>query len=171
MLSSDTSSLVPEPRRLPCITQETPEQTKARALDAQETRVAVHRSDQMYYVRQQKTLLQKNKLKSSATIRCIVTTKLKDTWNKAWHKSPRMQKSKLIDSTIPSQKFLKLINDPDISRKGASWLFQLHTGHIPLNAYLHRFKRTESAKCPACGYHNETPQHFLLNCPAYAHER
>jgi ribonuclease HI len=98
-------------------------------------------------------------------------TKLKDTWNKAWHKSPRMQKSKLIDSTIPSQKFLKLINDPDISRKGASWLFQLRTGHIPLNAYLHRFKRTESAKCPACRYHNETPQHFLLNCPGYAHER
>jgi hypothetical protein len=98
-------------------------------------------------------------------------TKLKDAWNKAWHKSPHAQKSKLIDSTIPSQKFLKLISDPDISRKGASWLFQLRTGHIPLNAYLHRFKRTESAKCPACGYHNETPQHFLLDCPAYAHKR
>jgi hypothetical protein len=60
-------------RRLPCITQETQERTEARALDAPSTRVAVHRSDQTYYVRQQKTSLQKNKLKSSATIRCIVT--------------------------------------------------------------------------------------------------
>jgi hypothetical protein len=44
-----------ERRRLPCITQETPERTKARALDAPETRVAVRRSDQTYYVKQQKT--------------------------------------------------------------------------------------------------------------------
>jgi hypothetical protein len=33
----------------------------------------VHRSDRTYYVRQQKTSLQKNKLKSSDAIRCIVT--------------------------------------------------------------------------------------------------
>ncbi|KAF8274721.1 hypothetical protein EI94DRAFT_1512188, partial [Lactarius quietus] len=25
--------------------------------------------------------------------------------------------------------------------------------------------------CPACGHHNETPQHFLLNCPTYTPER
>ena len=43
--------------------------------------------------------------------------------------------------------------------------------HVPLNAYLHRFKRKESAQCPACGARKETPQHFLLECPAYAHER
>jgi hypothetical protein len=55
MLSSDTSSLVLELRRLPCITQETPERTEARALDAPLMRVAVHRSDQMYYIKQQKT--------------------------------------------------------------------------------------------------------------------
>ncbi|KAF8264458.1 hypothetical protein EI94DRAFT_1593125, partial [Lactarius quietus] len=52
-----------------------------------------------------------------------------------------------------------------------SWLFQLCTGHFPLNVYLFRFKRTENAHCPACGHPNETPQHFILNCPAYAHER
>jgi hypothetical protein len=70
MLSSDTSSLVPEPRRLPCITQETPERTEARALDdALGTRVAMHRSDQTYYIKQQKISLKKNKLKSSDTIR------------------------------------------------------------------------------------------------------
>jgi hypothetical protein len=26
-------------------------------------------------------------------------------------------------------------------------------------------------QCPACGAPKETPQHFLLECPAYTHER
>ena len=39
------------------------------------------------------------------------------------------------------------------------------------SAYPHRFKRSVSASCPACGYHSENAQHFLLDCPAYAHER
>jgi hypothetical protein len=68
MLSSDTSSLVPEPRRLPCITQETPERTEAQALDALGTRVAMHKSDQTYYIKQLKTSSM-NRLKSSDTIR------------------------------------------------------------------------------------------------------
>jgi hypothetical protein len=68
MLSSDTSSLVPEPRRLPYITQETPERTEAQALDALGMRIAVHRSDPTYYVKQPKPS-STNKLKSSDTIR------------------------------------------------------------------------------------------------------
>ena len=50
-------------------------------------------------------------------------------------------------------------------------MFQLCSGHIPLNVYLFRFKKKESAQCPACGASKETPQHFLLECPAYAYER
>ena len=98
-------------------------------------------------------------------------SKLKQAWNREWQKSPRAQRLKLIDPSLPSPKFLKLTSDPDISRKGASWLFQLRIGHFPLNAYLHRIKRAENASCPACGHHKETPQHFLLDCPKYAHER
>jgi hypothetical protein len=97
--------------------------------------------------------------------------KLKVAWRKDWNKSPRAQRTKPFDSTLPSPKFVKLISDPKISRKGASWLFQLRTGHFPLNEYLFRFKRAESTKCPACGHPSETPQHFLLDCPTYAHER
>jgi hypothetical protein len=97
--------------------------------------------------------------------------KLNNVWNREWKKSPHTHRTKHMDSSLPLSKFLKLISDPNISRKGASWLYQLRSGHIPLNAYLHRFKRAESASCPACGHHNETTQHFLLDCPAYAHER
>ncbi|KAH8996799.1 hypothetical protein EDB92DRAFT_1769756, partial [Lactarius akahatsu] len=52
-----------------------------------------------------------------------------------------------------------------------SWLYQIRVGHFPLNAYLHRFKRADSPSCLACGHHTESAQHFLLDCPAYAHER
>ena len=47
----------------------------------------------------------------------------------------------------------------------------MRSQHIPLNGYLHRFKLKASAQCPACGAPKETPQHFLLECPAYAYER
>ena len=52
-----------------------------------------------------------------------------------------------------------------------STIFQLRVGHAPLNAYLHRFKKVDSAQCPACGHPKETPEHYLLRCPKYAHER
>jgi ribonuclease HI len=97
--------------------------------------------------------------------------KIKDAWCKDWKKSPRVSRIKLIDPSLPSTKLLKLISEPNISRKGASWLFQLRTGHFPLNEYLYRFKRAESTSCPACGHLNESPQHFILDCPAYTHER
>ena len=97
--------------------------------------------------------------------------KLKHVWIKGWQKSPRAQRLKHIDSSLPLHKFLKLISNPDISRKGASWLFQLQTGHFPLNMCLHQVKRVEGTSCPACGHHKETTQHFLLYCLIYAHER
>src|SRR6266404_4473320 len=97
--------------------------------------------------------------------------KLKNKWRNEWSKSPRAQRLKQSDPSIPSPKFLKLISDPKISRKGASWLFQMRTGHFPTNAYLYRFKRVDSARCPACGHHDENTQHFLLDCPTYSHER
>ena len=76
-----------------------------------------------------------------------------------------------IDSTTPSAKFLKLISDTDITRSDASIISQLRIGHAPLNAYLHRFKRVGSARCPACGAAEETVEHFLLKCEGYAYER
>ncbi|SRR6266851_4388350 len=53
----------------------------------------------------------------------------------------------------------------------ASLIFQLRTGHAPLNDYLHRFMKVDSPRCPACGTERETAEHFILRCPKYAHER
>ena len=49
-------------------------------------------------------------------------------------------------------------------------MYQLCSGHIPLNAYLHRFKLVKSAQCPTSGAPRETLQHFVLECPAYDHK-
>jgi hypothetical protein len=73
--------------------------------------------------------------------------------------------------TPSSQKYLEFVSSDNILRKIASTIFQLRVGHVPLNLYLHRFKITDSAQCPACGHPKETPEHYLLNCPKYAHER
>ena len=53
----------------------------------------------------------------------------------------------------------------------ASTLFQLRVGHAPLNGYLHRIGKINSAHCPACGAIKETTEHFILRCPKYPHER
>jgi hypothetical protein len=50
-------------------------------------------------------------------------------------------------------------------------VFQLRSGHVPLNLYLYRFKRVGSPRCPACGHPNETVEHYMLHCPKYSHER
>ena len=77
-----------------------------------------------------------------------------------------------MDTLTPaSQKYLKYISSSEVSCEAASRLFQLRVGHILLNQYLHRFKRVGNPHCPACGHPSEMVEHFLLQCPKYAHER
>ncbi|KAG0139421.1 hypothetical protein CROQUDRAFT_666509 [Cronartium quercuum f. sp. fusiforme G11] len=52
----------------------------------------------------------------------------------------------------------------------AAAIFQLRTGHCPLNSYLHRFKRAPSKYCRTCGV-PETVPHFLLYCRRYRSQR
>ena len=53
----------------------------------------------------------------------------------------------------------------------ASIIFQLRVGHVPLNKFLHQFKKVDHARCPACRDQVKTVEHFLIHCPKYAHER
>jgi len=43
--------------------------------------------------------------------------------------------------------------------------------HAPLNSYLYKFKWVDNPSCLAYGEREETIEHYLLHCPAYAHER
>ena len=98
--------------------------------------------------------------------------KLKRRWIANWSDSPRYFRSQYQDLLTPySQKFLKSISKAEISRKSASLIFQLRVGHAPVNQYLHRFKKVDSPRCPACRHLKETVEHFILQCPKYAHKR
>ena len=76
-----------------------------------------------------------------------------------------------MDVTSPSTKFLNTISNPNLSREAASRIAQFRLQHVPLNSYLHQFKRTDKANCPACGAIDESIAHFFLQCPSYAFER
>lgn len=78
---------------------------------------------------------------------------------------------KKTDASTPSPKFLKIISNPKLSQNTASRIAQLCLQHIPLNSYLHRFKRTDKASCLAYGDDEKNTAHFLLHCLSYAHER
>ena len=117
-----------------------------------------------------KTLRKPLKISRSAAQQQL-NESIKAKWEKEWKKSPRYSKLKHIDPSLPSHKFVELMSSKDIRREAASRTYQLRSGHIPLNAYLHRFKLVESAQCPACGMPRETPQHYVLECPAYDHVR
>jgi hypothetical protein len=109
---------------------------------------------------------------SISVLRQSHNEKLKKKWATAWAASPRYRCVCLQDTLTPlSQKFLKYISSKEISRKDASHLFQLCTGHVPLNQYLHRFKRVDNPRCLACGHPAETVEHYLLQCPKYVHKR
>ncbi|KAF9443076.1 hypothetical protein P691DRAFT_680270 [Macrolepiota fuliginosa MF-IS2] len=42
-------------------------------------------------------------------------------------------------------------------------LMQLRLGYIPLNAYLHRFKKRDNPTCRDCGKEEEMVEHYLLH--------
>ncbi|KAF5374636.1 hypothetical protein D9615_008936 [Tricholomella constricta] len=94
---------------------------------------------------------------------------LKKEANDVFTKSPRYERMKAIDPNLPSRKFYQTAKG--LPRKHAALLFQLRTGHCPLNAYLFRFKKIESAQCQACQQGDETVKHFLLECTAYRRHR
>jgi hypothetical protein len=58
-------------------------------------------------------------------------------WKSDWPRTTRGKKTKKIDESTPSAKFLKTTSKDKLSREAASRISQLRLGHIPLNSYLH----------------------------------
>ena len=95
---------------------------------------------------------------------------IKQEWKDNWRNSEKGKKITKIDENSPSVHLLHTISKADLSRRLASLITQLQLRHILLNAYLKRFNLVDSARCPACGADAEMVNHFLLQCPNYAHE-
>lgn len=92
--------------------------------------------------------------------------KIKKHWNTKWKASPHHALSLNINYLLPSDNFMHITNQ--LSRKQASVLIQMRTGHLPLNNILFRIKRADTPYCPHCdGNYGEMTLHFLFFCPHY----
>lgn len=91
-------------------------------------------------------------------------------WKMIWSTSPRRKRLKKINKELPLKNFGKIVNE--LTRRQASILVQIRTGHFPLNDYLHKRKLTPLPLCRACNEHQrETITHLIKDCPAYRKQR
>jgi len=123
-----------------------------------ETKKAVsgHNSD----IKHLPACLRKLLLINPAALKRIHSDALKKRWKAVWSSSARGKKMLRIDNTTPSIKFLKTISNTNLSRDAASKIAQLRLWHIPLNGYLHRFKRTDNPTArPAARTRTLRPSH------------
>jgi hypothetical protein len=104
----------------------------------------------------------------SAAKQCF-NAKLQEAAREAWRISPQANRLKGIVSDVGGKKYRKATAKVDRCT-GSLWT-QLKTGHIGLNAHLHRIKISETAACTACKQYNETVDHVLRHCRAYDEPR
>ena len=87
---------------------------------------------------------------------------------KAWKRadSCRLTKEAIKSSDkIPSKSLLKL------SRRKLNQVIQILTGHGNLATHRHKIGKVPTPLCPMCHEADETPQHFIGDCPAYINTR
>ena len=73
-----------------------------------------------------------------------------------------------LDQALPRDHMVKIYNT--MTQEDVKILVQLRTGHVGLNSYLYRFKKTDSAACES-GMGEETVAHFLFLCSRWVNER
>ena len=95
---------------------------------------------------------------------------MQNRWKHRWKLSPQYRKTHSINKSTPSKNWLKLVTN--LLQTQASLMFQLHSGHIGLNKYLHWIKCAASPTCTNCNDSSaKTIQHFLFECVKYSQER
>ncbi|PSR72426.1 hypothetical protein PHLCEN_2v11707, partial [Hermanssonia centrifuga] len=70
-----------------------------------------------------------------------------------WRNSPQWARMNEIDPTLPSKRYSVLI--AGLPQRHAAILFQLRTGHAPLQKLLHKIGKADTPMCPAC---HEAPE-------------
>ncbi|TFY62485.1 hypothetical protein EVJ58_g3830 [Rhodofomes roseus] len=106
---------------------------------------------------------------SISALRRHLLDQVKTAASQRWKESPCHAALSRIDPDMPSRKFSKLV--APLPRRHASLLIQMRTGHAPLNHHLHRIRRSDTDRCPACHERRETVRHYLLECPEYKPQR
>ncbi len=102
--------------------------------------------------------------RSSAALGAEAKRKTTRNWAKLWRQSPQARNLKAM-GLQPPMNWIHLLY-AGRSRAECAILTQLHTGHVPLNAFLHRIARADSPLCTYC-HVPETVDHYLLCCRRY----
>ncbi|KAG2007055.1 FMN adenylyltransferase [Coprinopsis cinerea AmutBmut pab1-1] len=105
---------------------------------------------------------------SAGAAKAEAKAKARKEWGEEWERSKRRNRMKEIGELDELLKFG--IRTKKLKRHEISAVVQIRTGHIPLNQYLHRIGKAETATC-SCGRGAETPKHYVMECPNYRHER
>ena len=106
---------------------------------------------------------------SRSAHRQILRDEITAKYQREFRLSDKYQRFIRVDPSMPSNRYRKLITE--LPRRFVSILTQLRTNHIPLQAYLHRFKLANSPLCPHCEEAPETVTHFIMFCPKFAIHR
>jgi len=106
---------------------------------------------------------------SKSATKQTLKAKVRREHEKEFRKSPRYDKAVKYDNKAPSPNFRKM--SAKLTRRQASALIQLRTGHVPLQAYLHRFKLSDTPECLTCGDEPETVTHYLMHCRTHERQR
>ena len=103
---------------------------------------------------------------SKAAARREFRRKLTEAAARTWATSQRYRKFSHIDPALSIANFRKTVKD--MPKQKSATLVQLRTGHIALNAHLHRIGKADTPTCLCCRRANETVEHFILHCLAHA---
>lgn len=82
-------------------------------------------------------------------------------WKEEWDTSTTGRQLYKVQPSISKSNLDKYRN---LSRIESTILFQMRTGKIGLNKFLHEVKIRDSPACQ-CGAHHQTTNHILLECP------
>ena len=117
------------------------------------------------------TFLHQQLPNSISATKQAINAKIKKLTKEWWQKSPRFKRTRIIDPSFPSAKYLEITSS--LNRRQASILTQLRTGHAPINMHLYRIQKSDTPYCPqfTCVQATEDIRHLMFTCPRYIQER
>ena len=98
---------------------------------------------------------------SYPTARKIIRNNFKEAWMDKWKNGDT---GRTMFTNMPKPNAKDGINT--LARQDQSTLFQMRTGHIPLNLHLNRINPQHPPLCRNCDYPYESTAHVLFDCQA-----